>query len=48
MTYFENFLDLQLTFWFLPSKVLSHEVTQTVTDLVKFLICDLHVQPSGL
>lgn len=44
----EHFLCLQLTFRFLPTEVLSHDVHQATADLVKPLIYYLHVYPTGL
>lgn len=44
----EHFLCLQLTFRFLPTKVLSDDVHQATADLVELLMYYLHVFPRGL
>lgn len=44
----EHFLRLQLTFRFLPTEVLSHNVHQATADLVELLMYYLHVCPRGL
>lgn len=44
----EHFFGLQLTFRFLPTEVLSHDVHQATADLVELLMYYLHVCPRGL